>query len=356
MASAGGDAAQQGVALNALLQHQLASESGARARSRWLAALAVAAVFAAVAAAVWYFFLRRPPAPPSGGNTADCNPPCTGDTICIDGRCKSNRLECDTDAQCGECGHCVGGRCQQKEGCCGGVTCAKGQTCNAKTQTCEYVAGYCDRNRACPEGAACDLQKNVCIAEPPYGPASGKGCIEGFGTWNWELDESTNSGAWRCACVNTAIYRPDQECSPLASATACAAENLDPGVVMPASRVPAFSKYGWGDRTVVINPTTAGAAVPSPLAGSCPCKPGWAGGACTEDHTCNGRGTWNDTTGQCTCNTVGTCSAAAYGYPCTSWTQPDCANQCVVSGFQCDGSLPCCQPGASCQQGICNVW
>ncbi|WBR14546.1 Flil-like domain-containing protein [Pandoravirus kuranda] len=344
--------------IEALVQQQLAAaEPKPR---RWPIVLAVAFVLALVAAGVWYFFIRKRPPPVNPSNPADCNPPCTGTQVCIDKVCKDTALSCTTDAQCGTCTTCVAGVCTPKASCCGGVTCAAGQTCDTKTNTCVYTKGYCDANRACPPGSACDPSKNTCIAQPPYGPDSGKGCFEGFGAWIWELDPKTNSGTWRCRCANPTLYNSADECSPLARSTLCAAENLDPNALTPASSVPAFAAYGWANQPVLINKSTAGAAVPSPLAGTCPCKPGWAGGSCTEDRTCNGRGTWNETTGQCACNI----DYSGYGNcqddpNCTSWTAPNCARQCAVSGAQCvSPALPCCDPRDRCggnpyARGIC---
>lgn len=345
--------------IEALVQQQLAAaEPKPR---RWPIVLAVAFVLALVAAGVWYFFIRKRPPPVNPSNPADCNPPCVGTQVCIDKVCKDTALSCTTDAQCGTCMTCVAGVCTPKASCCGGVTCAAGQTCDTKTNTCVYIKGYCDANHACPPGSACDPSKNTCIAQPPYGPDSGKGCFEGFGAWIWELDPKTNSGTWRCRCANPTLYSSADECSPLARSTLCAAENLDPNALTPASSVPAFAPYGWANEPVLINKSTASAAVPSPVAGTCPCKPGWAGGSCTEDRTCNGRGTWNETTGQCVCNI----DYSGYGNcqddpNCTSWTPPNCARQCAVSGAQCvSPALPCCDPRDRCggnpyARGICS--
>ncbi|AGO82735.1 hypothetical protein pdul_cds_610 [Pandoravirus dulcis] len=338
----------QPTAIEALVQQQLAA-AAPRPR-RWPIVLAVALVLALVAFAIWWFVFRTRPPPTNPTNPDNCQPPCAGTQVCVNGQCKDNTLACTTDAQCGTCMTCVAGKCAPKPSCCGGVTCGAGQTCDAKTNTCVYIAGYCSADHPCPAGSACDLAKNACIAQPPYGPDSGKGCVAGFGAWIWELDQQTNSGAWRCRCANDNIYKSANECSPLASATLCAAENLDPNVVVPASSVPAFAAYDWGNQPVVINKTTAAAAVPSPLAGPCPCKPGWAGGSCTEDRTCNGRGTWNETTGQCVCNQeFSGFQSCRDDINCTSWTPPDCARRCAPTGAQCvSPALPCCDPNARC--------
>nr|UMO78525.1 hypothetical protein [Pandoravirus belohorizontensis] len=295
--------------LDALVQEQLEQDRRLQSSRRTgvIAAVVLVAVLALVGIAVWLWGRRGTNG--GGGNNPtnpdDCTPPCGSGTVCIDKQCKANTLACTTDAQCGACMTCVAGACTPKASCCGGVTCGAGQTCDAKTNTCVYVKGYCSADHPCGSGFVCDTAKSACIAEPPYGPGTGphaSGCVRGFGNWVATRDPATGDAVWACSCVNGSLYDPGHGCSPLADQTVCTAANLDPAALVPASKVKAFADYGWGDHPVLINPSTAGDAVPSPLGGGvCPCKSGWGGGTCTTDQSCSGNGRWTGDTTGCAC-------------------------------------------------------
>jgi len=319
--------------LTAFVQQQVDQETRTRKDMRLfeyvLGGTVVALVLGFVA---WYLFIRKPGANPT--NPADCNPPCTGGQICVQGTCKANALSCRSTADCGACNDCDPATklCTPRPHCCAGVTCQKGQQCNNKNGACEPVPGYCDASHPCPTGSACDESRNICVAQPPYGPNSGKGCIPGMGQWTWMKDENGNAG-WECLCANPSLYSGANECSPLVTRTLCSATGVNSDALLPASHVGAYRLYGWGDQAVLINETTAGSALPSPIAGGqCPCKPGWGGGTCAQDQTCSGHGVWQN--GQCYCYS---CSSH---YPSTSdphynymWTGSDC------SQLQCQGML-----------------
>lgn len=348
-------AALAGQATTAGLLPQQAATKG-RKRSVLLVAMATVVILVLAGAALWYYEKYGKKSPPSGA-TKSCKPECTGGLVCVDGKCKRNALSCAKDSDCGTCNKCINGTCMPRDQCCGGVTCAKGQQCYPSDNSCRYMPGYCDGKQAtCPANSQCDLVSNTCIEQPAYGPDSGKGCFEGFGSWVWELDESTGSGAWRCRCTNSAMYDTKNECSPLLTATLCSPSNTDPASLVPASQVPAFKSYGWGDAQTLIDAATKSSAQPSPVAGACPCRPGWAGGSCTHDITCSGGGSYSPSAGcqcyRCTYTEpdVPTIAAMTYEY---EFSGPNCGQvtNCSVNGatMSCDkacnffkGKLPGC--------------
>jgi hypothetical protein len=116
----------------------------------------------------------------------------------------------------------------------------------------------------------------------------------------------------------------------VASSTLCTTAGLDTTQLMPASQVGAFSTYGWGDQPVLINRTTASAAVPSPIAGGqCPCRAGWGGGTCSNDQNCGPNGQFIN--GACSCYV---CQVDEnYGGPLTyGWRGARCDQRYCTAG------------------------
>lgn len=181
---------------------------------------------------------RRPEVQPSG----ECF--CVVET-CDSTMCAESTIERGDEVQCApddpslaRC-LCRLGVCTSR---CDGVTCADGQTCNARTGRC--VEDSC-RGLGCPDGGLCDPLELECIADPCQGVSCGESelcrngvCERSCAGVSCEPGQSCRSGACvehPCAgvrCNNAQLCHPERgECI----ANPCLDEPCAAGLVCSAS-------------------------------------------------------------------------------------------------------------------------
>ena len=109
-----------------------------------------------------------------GGMAPACNPPCSGNTTCINGSCQVQTVTCTPACAAGQMcvnGLCTNGNPNMGMGCVTNANCPMGQLCNSVTRRCEQnsstpacttneqcMNGYCDMGRCMP---GCRAEKRL---------------------------------------------------------------------------------------------------------------------------------------------------------------------------------------------------